>query len=255
MIGAIIAAGRGTRLCQSGITVPKQMVKIGGVPLIGRQVAEFERAGIRKVHIILNSSVFGLCTAYLKEAFAGMAIHAFSKDTKSSAESFIEVLKEVLKRAGQEAADHEQVLVSTVDSIYAPGTLGRFRGQVEEMGEEQALFLGITSHVDDEKPLYCRLGQGGRVMELGGGLKEGPVTCGLYCLPASWAQAASGRSFSALRQFLAGLIHDGRPAYGIDVGKVIDVDRPEDIEAAEKFLIHLEEVGENGGRAHGEGVR
>ncbi len=230
--GGIIAAGHGTRLLGAGISVPKQMVEIGGMPLIGRQVAEFERAALCPVFVILNSTVCHECRDYLEGAFPSADIRPFCRDTESSAESFIRLLERVLRQMGRDTL----VLVSTVDSIYRPGLLNAFREQIFKSGEREALFLGITRFVDDEKPLFCRLDGSGRIVDLGGDLSEGPVTCGLYCLPASWAEGVDPGDFPALRQFLGWLLRQGRRAYGIDVGKVIDVDRPQDLKEAEEFL-------------------
>jgi NDP-sugar pyrophosphorylase family protein len=230
--GGIIAAGHGTRLSRAGIAVPKQLVEIGGIPLIGRQVAEFERAALSPVFIILNSTVYRGCRDYLEEAFPSADIRPFCRDTKSSAESFIRLLKRVFRQMGRECL----VLASTVDSIYRPGLLTGFMEEVLKRDEKEALFLGITRFVDDEKPLFCRLDSSGRILALGGDLTGGPVTCGLYCLPASWAKGVDPDDFPALRQFLAWLLRQGRQAYGIDVGKVIDVDRPQDLKEAEEFL-------------------
>jgi hypothetical protein len=53
--------------------------------------------------------------------------------------------------------------------------------------------------------------------------------------------AARVRTINALRQFLGFLTERGFSLYGIPVAKTLDVDYPEDIEKAERFL---KEAGE-----------
>ncbi len=52
--GAIIAAGEGSRLRADGYRVPKPMVEVAGVPLIGAVLRNFTAAGITAITIILN---------------------------------------------------------------------------------------------------------------------------------------------------------------------------------------------------------
>jgi mannose-1-phosphate guanylyltransferase len=45
----VLGAGRGTRLASMGLTVPKVLVEIGGLPLLHRQVDYLARNGVRRV--------------------------------------------------------------------------------------------------------------------------------------------------------------------------------------------------------------
>jgi NDP-sugar pyrophosphorylase family protein len=45
----ILAAGRGTRLAEVGLQVPKALVRVGGEPLLGRQIRYLEAQGVRRV--------------------------------------------------------------------------------------------------------------------------------------------------------------------------------------------------------------
>ena len=65
------------------------------------------------------------------------------------------------------------------------------------------------------------------------------MTAGVYFLhPLVYGLAddVSPRGFTAFRAVLAALLARGHPLYGFDVGPCIDVDRPEDIIAAEHLL-------------------
>lgn len=50
----IMAGGEGTRLRPLTETIPKPMVKVGGVPLIERQIHRLMKVGIRRIYISVN---------------------------------------------------------------------------------------------------------------------------------------------------------------------------------------------------------
>src|SRR6185312_12093871 len=94
-----------------------------------------------------------------------------------------------------------------------------------------AFVLGLTPHVDDENPLWADLDEDGRVRRLGG---DGGayVTAGLYWLPAE-PSAAPSSDFSRLRDYLKWLVYGGAPVYGVVLPLVFDIDRADDVQAAE----------------------
>jgi NDP-sugar pyrophosphorylase family protein len=105
--------------------------------------------------------------------------------------------------------------------------------------------LAVTRFVDDEKPLWARLDKSQRIVALGDEARPGRyVTAGFYYFKPeifSLIDAARTRRLSALRQFLGFLLENHFRLYGIPVSKTVDVDTPEDIEKANKYLM---EVGE-----------
>jgi NDP-sugar pyrophosphorylase family protein len=98
----------------------------------------------------------------------------------------------------------------------------------------------VTSFVDDEKPLWVELDSSLTVTELGPAAKgSGWITSGMYFFhPEVYAHVAEARArgLGALREFLALLLERGCRLKGFPVEKSVDVDRPEDIEVAERFL-------------------
>ena len=65
------------------------------------------------------------------------------------------------------------------------------------------------------------------------------VTSGAYFFfPQVYAHVAEARrkKLGALRQFLALLLEKGERLQGFRAGEAIDVDRPEDVAVAERFL-------------------
>ncbi len=227
MEGGIIAAGLGSRLWEAGITSCKPLLEVGGRPLISWTLAQFKDAGIERIHIIFRNSICGECVDFVQGAFPEMEFRFICQDTGSSSESFLTLL----------GSWHEnrKVLVTTVDSIYLPGMLKRFREMVRER-PNKALYLGITSYVEDEKPLFVDIDSDCSITSMGG-TSGRFVTTGAYLLDTAMGRNRDPRGYSALRILLKELAFSGQgTACGVDLGKVLDVDRPEDVASAERFV-------------------
>ena len=225
----LIAAGLGSRFVARGVVTPKPLVPVAGRPLIEWTVGQLAGAGCARITAIFNEAGADACTAAINSAFPGTGLEVIRKSTASSFESFVEVVS----RAGDAA-----MLVSTVDAVMVPGALRRFVAALASLPED-ALVLGVTAHVDDEKPLYVEVGPGGRITALGAG-PAAHVTCGVYRVPPGLLVSNGERSprpaYPALRALLGDLIARGVPAFAVDCGPTIDVDRPEDVAAAERLL-------------------
>lgn len=224
----IIAAGHGSRFKDKGFTYPKPLLKVAGTELLGRAITELKKAGVKHIRIIFRNSICDKCTSYLKKSFPEICFQIICKDTSSSAESFLTILN---------AANHdERMIITTVDSIFTPGKLRDFIEQAQKMPSD-GVILGVTTYIDDEKPLYVKLSREGdsKITAIGGNDGDA-VTCGVYLLPARITKKAKDKKYSALRAFLSDLFLQGIEFRAIDMGKVIDVDRPEDLIQAEEFL-------------------
>ena len=91
--------------------------------------------------------------------------------------------------------------------------------------------LGLTAHVDDDKPLWATVDEDGRILRLGGD-RGSHVTAGIYWLPAHRVEAPTA-DFDRLRDYLKWLVEAGQPVYGVVLPLVFDIDRARDVEAAE----------------------
>lgn len=228
MRAGIIAAGHGERLRRAGITTPKPLLTIGGRPLIARAIDSARAAGATSVACIVNAETDEV-RRFLADSDFGVPIDVVQRTTSSSAESFL-ALRPLLEAA--------PFLLLTVDAVIAPAAV---RALVERAGgrPDAAGVLAVTTHVDDEKPLWAELDGDDRIRSLGDPTRARHVTAGVYFLkPVVYALAdADGAStWSAFRLFLGALLAHGHVLYGHDVGASIDVDRPEDIAAAERLL-------------------
>jgi NDP-sugar pyrophosphorylase family protein len=219
--GAIIAAGEGSRLRADGYRVPKPMVEVAGLPLIGAVLRNFTTAGITAITIILNEQERE-CVEWVRTRFPALAIDFIVKSTASSLESF----REVTARgpAGP-------MLVSTVDAWCAPEDFARFAAAAARRPDD-ATVLAVTPFVSDEKPLWVTLGAGGRVERLGT-VDSGLVTAGVYRVSDRARWLAPARALGRLREYLGWLHESGEPLYGEIIETVVDVDRALDVASAE----------------------
>jgi NDP-sugar pyrophosphorylase family protein len=230
--GGVIAAGDGTRLRADGYRTSKPMTLVGGRPLIERTLDRFRAVGIRRATVIINEASDD-CRRWLDEHCCDLDLDVIVRTTPSSYASFELV-------AGR-LADVPAV-ITTVDAIMPVEDFRLFLEKAAGFGKD-ALVLGLTAHVDDEKPLWATLDRSGRVLRLGGDTGS-YVTAGLYRLPAR--RLPDPRlGFGRLRDYLQWLVDQGRPVYGIVLPLVFDIDRARDVEAAE--LAGLRRQHENAG--------
>jgi len=232
--GGIVAAGEGTRLRADGWHVSKPMVPVSGKPLIEHALDRFRDAGIRRLSIIINEASVD-CRQWLAVYGVDLDLDLVVLSTPSSYASF-RIIADRL--AGSPS------VITTVDSILPADEFRRFvKGATGFPGE--AMVLGLTNHVDDEKPLWVSLDAAdGRIHKLGDS-RSGLVTAGLYALPGRLPSAPSA-GFERLRDYLAWLVNEGHAVYGIALGQVFDVDRGCDVEAAEKAAAEGVDAGSAG---------
>ena len=228
----ILAAGEGSRLRAGGLDIPKPLLHVGGIPLIGRLLQAVQPLAVEEIVCIINSRG-GCIVDYVQQHYPALPLTFVQRDTASSYESFT-VLCAHLGAAS--------FLLTTVDAVFAPALLPQFVA-VACQQEGSDMLLTLTTFIDDEKPLYARLDERQRILQLGAAAHgSGYVTSGLYyCAPtvsAACTRVVPGR-FSALREFLAWLLQQGYWLQGYLAPKMIDVDRPHDIAVAEQFLRDL----------------
>ncbi len=221
----LIAAGTGSRFRDAGFRQPKPMINVAGKPLMGWALSQFQAAGLNSLIAIFNTKNCEACSSYLSASFPQIEADIRCLDTASSFESFLNVLSR---------AEGARLLITTTDSIYAPGTLARLLKFADSLNEDE-MILGVTDFIDDEKPLYAIMDDTGCITRVG----EEPahyVTSGVYLMPPAAYQAGKTENFPALRKFLAFLLENGVKCRGFDMGKSVDVDRPEDMGEAERFI-------------------
>lgn len=228
MNAGIIAAGLGERLQAGGVVTPKPLLEIAGRPLIARTIDALGAAGAERIACIVNAET-NRVRDYLATTPWPVPLDVVQRTTESSAASFM-ALRSFL--------DHAPFLLTTVDTVCEPHALAALVARGRELSPGASV-LGVTTTVDDEKPLWAELDADARIRSLGDAARARHVTTGVYFLQPlvyALADAASSRPFTAFRAILGALLDHGHPLYGFDMGPCIDVDRPSDIIAAEQLL-------------------
>lgn len=230
----IIAAGEGSRLAAAYPGTIKPLTPVEGRPLIHWVASSLRTAGFDRITVLFNSNG-APARDYLRREFGGIRWSFLSKDTSSSWESFRLVARSLSAAPGS-------FLISTVDALAPAADVSRFAEQAFASLERPVLgieaALGLTSFVQDEKPLWAELEKNGLIAALGPQTRRREfATCGLYALGSPLADAMpAAPAFPNLRSFLTSLAAGGRKILGIPLSGIIDVDRPEDLAAAGKFL-------------------
>lgn len=229
MKAGLIAAGWGERLRAAGIAVPKPLVEVAGRPLVDHVLGAVAAAGIDEVACIFNEEADAV-EAHCRSRRGGPRLHIVRRTTPSSMESLFALAPHLLDGPA---------LVLTVDAVFAPAVLVDFLAAAAQHAAADVV-LAVTDFVDDEKPLRAALAADGRVTALGADAAASPlVTAGFYVFhPRVFAEidAARAAQLTALRQFLGHLLQRGYRVDGVRTGKTMDVDRPQDIAAADAFV-------------------
>ncbi len=242
----VLAAGRGERLQAAGVATPKPLVRVAGKALVDHVLDALAAAGIEEVACLFNAEPgTDAVETHCRTRRGGPRLTLRRKTTASSIESLREVA-DILSSphpdplpGGEGTLAQDGVLILTVDAVFAPETLRAFVAAAAGCGDADAV-LAVTDHIDDEKPLHVALDGRGRITALGTAAAGSAwITAGVYVFgPQALAAIAAARpgQFAALRAFLAHLVDGGSVVYGVPMGKSLDVDRPQDIAAAEAFV-------------------
>ena len=209
--------------------MPKPLVPVGGTPMIARMIRAAAEVGASSVACIVNDLNPEVAT-YLRRTSWPVPVEMVVRTTPSSMESLFG-LEPLLNR--------EPFLLLTVDAVFGRRTLARFLAAARRMNEAAGV-LALTRYVDDEKPLWARVGSAREIVGLGETARPSPlVTAGFYYFdPRIFTLIAEARALqlTALRQFLALVLERGLSLFGVSVAKTIDVDHPRDLQTAEAWL-------------------
>ncbi|MDR1455993.1 MAG: NTP transferase domain-containing protein [Tannerella sp.] len=229
---AIIAAGEGSRLVREGVTVPKPLIRLHGVPLVGRLINVFLDNGATSISVIVNEAMTEV-QDYLKHLRVPVTFHLHVQSTPSSMHSF-----HALSRFLQ----GECFCLTTVDTIFREDEFRRYIRAFEALPAASCDgLMAVTDFVDDEKPLYVKTDGEGMIRDF----LDRPdgesryVSGGIYCLrrPAlRILDEALAEGVSRMRNYQRRLVSGGLRLRACPFSKIIDVDHPGDIAGAERFL-------------------
>lgn len=228
---AIIAAGEGSRLQQEGVAWPKPLVRINGVPMIKRLIDMMMRLNPESLSIIVNEQMTQV-SEYLRGLVLPVPLRLKVKSTPSSMHSFYEVAELIPDGA-------RKFVLTTVDTIFRSDDFARYVTGFER-DVPQGGYMGVTTYIDDEKPLYVDVDGDMRVTAYRDQPFEGAkyISGGIYGLTPEAIdilRRCMADGVSRMRNYQRALIADGYPLRACDFSKVIDVDHASDIAVAEEM--------------------
>ncbi len=230
----IIAAGEGSRLVSEGVSLPKPLVLIDGQPMIGRLLRIFESFNPDYIAVIVNEQM-----TEVRDYLIGLApqlkceLRLVVKSTPSSMHSFYEL-------AGQ-LKDHGRFVLTTVDTIFRRDD---FAGYVDAFASAPASvdgMMAVTSHIDDEKPLYVEVDSNDDITAFLDQFHDGIrfISGGIYGLDSKAIDVLGEcleKGVSRMRNFQRALVTVGLHLKAYDMGKILDVDHAGDIEKANEYI-------------------
>jgi NDP-sugar pyrophosphorylase family protein len=228
---AIIAAGEGSRLIQEGVTTPKPLIRLHGIPLVDRLINVFLKNDASSVSIIVNEEMTEV-QAHLKALQLPVPFHLHIRSTPSSMHSFYELSRYL---------NDDSVCLTTVDTVFREDEFSRYIAAFRENASRLDGMMAVTDFVDDEKPLYVSVGDDGMIR---GFLDEPAEGCryvsgGIYCLGRigiSVLERAIAAGVSRMRNYQRRLVDEGLRLKAYPFSKIIDVDHAGDMMKAERFI-------------------
>lgn len=227
---AIIAAGEGSRLAQEGVPLPKPLVKLNGVEMIGRLIDIFSRHEAESISVIVNEEMI-LVQEYVKRIRLNIPLNIVVKSTPSSMHSFYE-LRNFLREG--------KFCLTTVDTIFKEQDFKKYIDAFIDADCCLDGMMAVTDYIDDEKPLYVETDED---MNITGFLDQSDscqfISGGIYGLTPKaldTLEECLKQGKSRMRNFQRQLVNDGLRLRAYPFPKIVDVDHAEDIKKAETFL-------------------
>ncbi|MDR2234251.1 MAG: NDP-sugar synthase [Tannerella sp.] len=231
---AIIAAGEGSRLVKEGISTPKPLINIHGLPLIERLIRIFLRCGASSISVIVNEEMKDV-QDFLKSFQLPVPFHLHIKSTPSSMHSFYELSRYL---------QSDRFCLTTVDPIFREEEFFGYINEFQQSDEIDGL-MAVTDYVDDESPLYVLTDSALRIIDFPAQapiLPQGRpiyVSGGIYCLKRTVIQLlenAIAEGISRMRNYQRRLVTEGLSLKAYQFSTIIDVDHASDIAKAESLL-------------------
>lgn len=230
---AIIAAGEGSRLVEEGISLPKPLVDLDGRPMIRRLIDMFAEYRPESLNIIVNEYMTEV-RAYLESIAPDLPFdfHLTVRTTPSSMHSFYEVSRGFT--AGK-------FILTTVDTIFRRDDFIRY-AQAFDADSDADGCMGLTTFIDDEKPLYVDVDETSGLITAFRDRPDGHdkyISGGIYGLTSPALDVLAdcmNRGISRMRNYQRALLDAGLRLRAFDFPKIVDVDHAADIATARAFI-------------------
>lgn len=233
---AIIAAGEGSRLVQEGVALPKPLVDLDGRPMIRRLIDMMCQCRAESVSVIVNEQMTDV-RSYLESLSLPVPLRLVVKTTPSSMHSFYEVSSAIPLEGTS-----DRFVLTTVDTIFHADDFRAYVSAFADAPAETAGFMGVTTYIDDEKPLYVDVDTPSMRITA---FRDAPwsgaryISGGIYGLDAralGVLERCMAAGTSRMRNYQRALVEAGLDLRAYPFSKVIDVDHAGDIEKARTFI-------------------
>ena len=139
-----------------------------------------------------------------------------------------------------EKMDDPRFCLTTVDTIFRPEDFSRYIAAFEADDNADG-YMGVTSFVDDEKPLWVATDEDMRITAFCDSRRDDThfISGGIYGLtPPAFGvlRHCIDSGVSRMRNYQRALVEAGLDLRAFPFGKVVDVDHAGDIATAEAFL-------------------
>lgn len=219
----IISAGEGSRLASEGFSQPKPLVPICGIPMIERLVRIMNNQGAERIAVIVNGE-----NPETVSLLKRLPVDLVVKKTPTPMHSLMELAPYL---------EADRFCVTTVDTVFSESRFGTMMDEFSQTTFDG--IMGVTSLIDDEKPLYVdtdddRMIRGFHDMQDGCRY----VSAGIYALKAPALDVLkecveSGQT--RMRYFQRQLLEAGMRLKAFDMGQVVDVDHVSDVARAQEI--------------------
>ena len=219
----IISAGEGSRLASEGFSQPKPLVPICGVPMIERLIRIMNACCAQRIAVIVNGE-----NPETVSLLKSLPVDLVVKKTPTPMHSLMELAPYL---------EGDRFCVTTVDTVFSES---RFRLMMDEFSASPFDgLMGVTSLIDDEKPLY--VGTDSEMMITGFHDSQDEcryVSAGIYALKPQALDVLRGCLESGqtrMRYFQRQLLEAGMRLKAFDMGQVVDVDHVSDVARAQEI--------------------
>lgn len=209
--------------------------------MIGRLISLMENCGANSINIIVNSDMKEVWD-YLQDIvpYPNCELKMISGKTPSSMHSFYHLLN-LMK-------PENKFVVTTVDTIFREDDFKKYVEYFVNAPEDIDGVMGVTSYIDDEKPLYVETDSKDSIIAFRDSAPEMTdvanstplISAGIYGLRKSSIpvlQNCIDSGINRMRNFQRKLVEAGLNLKAYNLGKVLDVDHLSDIEKANSFLV------------------
>lgn len=237
---AIIAAGEGSRLASEGISLPKPLVEIQGMPMIGRLLNIFAQAGGKRIVVCVNE--------FMTEVREYLDRFEFNREWPGDRPELVVVVKttpssmHTMAEVASAMRGYGRWIATTVDTIFRTEDFLPYVNAWESAPENVDAMMAVTEFVDDEKPLWVGVDESSmRVTGFFDARPEGAkfISGGIYGLSDNAAdvlEASLATGMSRMRNYQRALIGAGLDVAAFPMGKIVDVDHASDVATANRFL-------------------